>query len=433
MKVKCLIFVCWCFSSSAHGMLFPQHDRSLGMPAWEQNRLNALAVQYDGVGSTVGLNLTVGMPGHFTDPLDAQFVQQFVRCARTGAVEYAAGVEGNPMDQILLAHAQNSVGRELMYRIMAKLEPRIECVNSIRVIITHMDLATRGNFADSVNVCANFLVNLGLVRNDNVANFMADLRSLVAGVIDIATIFNGLLDNPVTFVSNNAFQTTDGYAVTNQVDGISLTVVHDVLNAHANRLHDDIEKIRFRLIYDPNSQDQYNPGDNAVTITNQVFSCNLVTGPILYNSTEYTYVETRWQQRLGASSTLNHELGHYFRMGLEGIVSDPTFFGIATALSGVVSGDYITHLADVWDDTEEFTSIFGPLYLNGQIWFDRLNQSEFNLAGDPNHVDGVIYSHRRSRFHVVPYRLFAEIFGRGGPLPISDKTMVYYDKPIASI
>lgn len=436
IEIKNLVFVVACFLGNVYCMVaIPQYDRSAGMPPWEVAKLNALAVQYDGFNSMVRINLAVGVPGHFAPPLDGQFVQRFIACSRNGVVEDPTGVGENPMDQILLAHAQNLIGREIMYRIMAKLEPRILCVNSIRGVIRSMDPAISGSLLNSVNICANLLVELGIARNDNIANIINDLIDLEGGRIDPSTTFVGLFDRPVVFASNHAFQCTNGDSIVVK-DHVAVAALINgligILNIHENTLRTSIDDLRFRLVFDPTAQDQYAPADNTITITGYSCNCNLVTGPILSNGLEHTHVETQWRQ-VQVSSTLKHELGHYLRIGLENMVGDTAFLNVGPALfgSGVLSSEYIIHLLDIWDDAEELAEIFGVICSGGNLLHERLSQSDFNLEAAPN-VDGVRYSHRDSRFPLVPYKFFNSVFGGGG-LPIADRNVVFYDKPIASI
>lgn len=438
IEIKNLVFVVLCFFGDACCMVpIHQYDRSAGMPAWEGNRLNALAVQYDGAGSVVGIDLAIGVTGHFAPPLDAQFVQQFVACSRGGRVEDPTGVGGNPMDPILLAHAQNVIGREIMYRIIAKLEPRIQCVDSVRAVIYDMNSEISSNLLDSINICANLLVGINIARNDSAADFISDLIGFANGHIDPSVVFNALFNNPVVFVSNRIFQCANGDSITITDSAVATAVINNViriLNVHESNLRANVDALRFRLVFDPTAQDQYAPADNTIIITGNPCNCNLVTGPILSNGFEQTHVETQWRQ-LQASSTLKHELGHYLRIGLENMVGDPAFLNVGPALfvSGVLSSEYVIHLADIWDDAEELAEIFGIVFSGGNLLRDRLNQSDFNLEGEPHHADSVRYSHRDSRFPLVPYKFFNSAFERGGVLPIPDKNVVFYDKPIASI
>lgn len=436
IAIRNLIFVIACFFGNVYCMVaIPQYDRSAGMPAWEVTQLNALAVQYDGPGSMVGLNLAIGVPGYFAPPLDTQFVQRFIACSRSGVVEYPTGVGGNPMDSILLTHAQNPIGREIMYRIMAKLELRIQCVDSIRNVIQSMNPAVSGSLLNSANICVNLLVELGIVHSDNVTNLLNDLGDLVNGNIDPSTNFTNLFNTPVVFASNNAFQATDGGSITISDTVAATTQINNlirILNIHENAFRASVDDLRFRLVFDPTAQDQYACTDNTITITGNPCNCNLVTGPILFNGLEHTHVETQWRQ-LPASSTLKHELGHYLRIGLENMVGDTAFLDVGPALfsSKVLSSEYVIHLVDIWDDAEELTEIFGVMCLGGNLLHERLSQSDFNLEVAPS-VDGVRYSHRDSRFPLVPYNFFNSVFG-GGALPITNGNVVLYDKPIASI
>lgn len=423
--------------------MFPRqcilHDgdsSSTGMPAWERDRLNVLAVQYDGQRSSVGMNLVAGAPGHFA-PLADQFVQRFVVCSRSGVVESPTGVGGDPMNPILLAHAQNLIGREVMYRIMAKLEPRILCVDSIRTVIQDINLRISGNLLNSVNICANLLVELGVLHNDNATNLTNDLMNLERGHIDPSAAFAGLFNNPVVFTSRHAFQCTNGDLITIR-DHVAATALMNglvrILNICENALRVSIDNLRFRLVFDPTARDQYAPADNTITITGNLCNCNLVTGPVLVNRFECTHVETQWRQ-VQVPSTLKHELGHYLRIGLENMVGDTSFLNVGPALfnSGVLSSEYIIHLVDIWDDAEELTEIFGVMFWRGNLLYDRLNQSDFNLEVAPQHVDGVRYSHRESRFPLVPYKFFSSVFERNQLLPITNRDVVFYDKPVADI
>ncbi len=405
------------------------------MPKWERDYLNDLAVYYDGVGSSVNLDLTVGESGYFNASRNNQFVQRFIACSKNEMVEYPHGKVGDPMNVILLAHACNPVGREMMYRIMAKLEPRIKCVNSIKDIIIAMSNAVDNNILDAVNICANFLVNFELVHNDSVNCLINDLENLIKGRIDPSAKFSKLYKNPVTFILNSSFQAMDGTSITIKDQTSAFTTMNSIigiLNAHEQALHARIDALRFRLISDPTGQDQYELTENKITITGQPCNCNLVTGPILVNLFEPIYIETQWHS-LRPSSTLKHELGHYLRIGLEGFVSDTAFLSVGPALftTGWLSSEYITHLADIWDDAEELTEIFGILWDGRNVLYDKLNQSNFNLA--ESHEDSVRYAHRDSRFPFVPYKFLKGVFEKNGIMPISNQSKIYYDRPIANI
>jgi hypothetical protein len=414
-----------------------QYNRNNGMLLWEGNSLAALVNQFDGNQATVNPKLVANqnIPQNNVNA----FVNRFIACSKTEAIEYIPAVPDDPMRAFLTEVAHNPIGRETMYRIMAKLEPRIGCVNSIEGITRHIH-DNNNQLVSKLTVCANFLVNdLHLVQDTDSNAFFQDFLALaMQNTKDVALqqAFEGFLNTPAQCnVNDNNLVFTDGANLTvTQGRENDVTALIDAIVAKldfcSNALRSSITRLRFRLVFNPTAPlgDYYDLTDNMVSITGQESRGNLVTGPVWRDRFTSVAIETRWDV-LRVPSTLKHELGHYLRVGLEGINRDEAFLLVAPSLFNQgVSNNYLMHLRDIWDDTEELTEIFGIIYVNGNVYYDYLNQSEFNLGAGGS----ARYSHKNSRFHSVPYHLF-NIFRRQGALPIVVRDEVYYDSAIANV
>jgi hypothetical protein len=434
LKLFSIVFLS--FLSNVNGLVIPMYDRSLDLPVWEQTRLTYLANHFDGVGTTITQRLAIaptapGDPPVFTAQQDA-FVTQFIACSKAG-IEYIPGRVDNPMRVFLTEVANNSIGRETMYRIMAKLEPRIECVDSIATVIAAMDSATTPDLMQRVNICAAFLRDIGVLHDDaDSANFVTFGTN---NTLDnnVRTTFDNFLNTPHNpFVIRNLGWTLTAPGASAQAATLLGNIVPKLI-FFKNALQSSVNRLRFRLVYEPAAPlaDHYDPADNKVSITGLNCSGNLVMGPILKNIYEPVAVETMWGILLPRSS-LKHELGHYLRLGLENVIKDGTFFvAVGPALFHLrVSSNYLSRLSGIWTDTEELTEIFGIHYVAGSILYDHLNQSEFNLE------DGVAarYAHIKSRFPLVPSFLF-NIFTLNNTraLPIANTEEVFYDESRADI
>lgn len=435
--IRCLVFCSLGIFFEGCLSVIPQYDRSLGMPDWERSHLNALVERYDGPGSTIGASLSVTDFPYFNGLLCEDLVKRFVVCARSGDARILAGINRKQVHSLLLEHARNLVGREIMYRIIAKLEPRINSVSSLEQIIDGLDSGIYGGVSDNLVVCINLLrrLDVGLCF-DSPRSLEEDLSELAKGGRNLVQNFQRVFDFPRSFSASRdvpVFRESAFFVSENDKAREMVSRISAILRTYTKELEEGVNNLRFELVFDPNAQDRYDVGDNTITLTGKSCFYNIVTGPVLSNEFEPTYVETQWRE-LPAVSVLKHELGHYLRVGLEKMVDDVSFLRVGPALFGqrMLSSDYIVHLQDIWDDSEELTEIFGILCISGMLYYDGLNQSAFNLSMMSN-VDGVRYSHRDSRFLVVPYGFFGSVFRRDGRLPISNDNVVHYDKVVANI
>lgn len=126
---------------------------------------------------------------------------------------------------------------------------------------------------------------------------------------------------------------------------------------------------------------------------------------------------------------MQHELGHYLRLYLENIKADNCFFDVGSKLINLgVSQDYTKVLPQIWTNSEELTAIFGIIYVNNDLFYDNLNQSEFNLI----YHKGIRYAHDNSRYNIVPYNLFCVVF-KESLLKLRFPYEVIYNKSVAEI
>jgi len=407
--------------------MLPQYDRSAGMPAWERQHLDALAVQYHGLGSTVTVDLNIGVPGFFTPQLAAQLVQQFVACTRSGAVLDPGGVGINVINPILLAHASNEVGREVMLRIMAKLEPRVACVNSIGAMIGAID--PNGGM-QSLNICANFLAAISAIRSDTIVNCATDLLEVMQGNIRLAPFFSALQVNPVVFTANHAFACLDGTAFHNgAAQAPFIRAVVNLLRVRGAELRRYVDDLRFELEYDAAGSSRYSLNGKVVTINGQGSLYNLVSGPFLRQYGSVTHIGTQLGT-LPPHSVLKHELGHYLRVGLEGIVPDMAFSNVIPLLVAHCGGwlpPFVTGLCRVWSNSDELTEIFGIICVGGMLQRDHLNQSSFSLAEG----NMVRCYHVRMFLPAVSLALFQMVFAIGGVVP--NQALVGYDPSMLAL
>ena len=314
--------------------------------------------------------------------------------------------------------AQSNIGKNLLCVIFAKLQSRIECLNSIVTVLDDIERS----------VACNFLQEL-LVINNQAATDEADFCQKINvisrdsfGFIDM--VFRRIKKTPQLFFKKYDMNLHDESLYSD------LQLIIGSLLRSIQKIHDLFLKDHFCFIFDPNDHDRYNPNDNTIIIANKNYCYNCITGPLLKSLTtnDVLCVETQWVEQ-STDSTLFHELGHYLRMALEGTVSSTNFFNIITPLKDkALPPEYLDHLEHIWDNSEELTAICGIIYSDNQLTYDLFNQSAYNCQ--INNGRGLRYSHKDARFPLVPFS-FVNLFG--GTNILTYQYSVYYDKAIASI
>lgn len=132
MVIRFFSFGVLLLSASLFGMKVSVLDRT---PArtWEKDKLSNLVLRYDGIQNydpsrqlSAQVRGTVGNPKR----LEAEFVDS---CCRTGYDNI-----DRRFVSLLEGMVANPIGRELIYRSMAKIIPRRECVYFIRKFLSHL-------------------------------------------------------------------------------------------------------------------------------------------------------------------------------------------------------------------------------------------------------------------------------------------------------
>lgn len=128
MRLKLFYFILFLSSVPVlHGMGVSIYNRNIAMQSWERDKLTCLIQIYDGV----TYNFSASIPAlskqvtHFNNA--EKLVNDFID---TCCVKKYSDINPN-LHVHLCSMANNSIGRELIYRIMAKIIPRKECIASI--------------------------------------------------------------------------------------------------------------------------------------------------------------------------------------------------------------------------------------------------------------------------------------------------------------
>lgn len=423
-----IIFISSCLIFNVYHLnaVLSMYDRSVGMLDWEKGCLNELVQQYDGPNSRIGDRLYIEDGNFFSTKNNSQkLIDLFIKCLKGENIELHS-LLSDEVYTTLKECVNNIIGRETIYRIIAKILPRMQCIELLSKEVN--DLSKYVNLEDKVKACISIFARLGVLSgensswNDNIAKLASFSTSL-----DISgnNFLSFLLINPSWAFLDRAMYNDSYYLGLSDLISKDSQSWESVVNVAIEKLciyvimlFNSINELRLQFIYNPRSFNHYDHSNNSITITGTAHYANIITGPILNNTdSEPLYVDTDLQP-ISRASILNHELGHYLHLKLENFVSDNSFSVLSTLLfyEGI-SSDYIKTLSEIWTNSEELREIFGIMCIDNSLSYDHLNQSEFNLFNG----DGIRYAHCNRRCHTVPYKLFNIVFGERGENSLKKK------------
>lgn len=160
---------------------FPRYDRDSLLSQLERDCLSALVRQYEGEGYYL-FEVRDGRVVQGSEPRlmeadefsrkqyklnDIQrssidnLCKKFQEYLLSISINEQDEVTRNGFDTMLKEHAKNKIGRELMYRIIAKFDARQKCVESLERVVTKItnDIKDKSNNLSSALELANYVTN----------------------------------------------------------------------------------------------------------------------------------------------------------------------------------------------------------------------------------------------------------------------------------
>jgi hypothetical protein len=304
---------------------------------------------------------------------------------------------------------------------MAKILPRVECVESIDNVLLYV--STRRSDAEKLDVIGSFMQQIG------VASFGTTLDLLNASLRDgeCRGKIEALFDSP-RVLREGKLRVDTSFVRASTVSQLVSRMVGRI-KTYRDDLNDAVERLRFDLRLNPVKEDYFR--GEVVSIKGVPCLCVFMSGPILRDDLGNVAV-VAGQGYQTVHEILFHEFSHYFRVALEGRVIG----GVDTLrrqLYGIgFSRSYLACMDKTWTNAEEINAIVGVCVdARGVLSYDYLNESEFNLQ-----VGGKIrVAHNASYRTRVSYVLLRVIeAGRGVAVgaPSLDREELFYD-PAADV
>lgn len=406
VRLFALVFLCALDCRATIGGL----DRNVALSHWERTELDGLAEKYEGIHgfSRANAGLPADPPANFRCRV---LVEDFVAlCCRR--------FSDTNLYPYLEEMAVNPIGRELIYRTMAKIAPRQRCLESIDGVLGCA--AQRLEVTEGLGVLANFMKQLGMCNFGRSISERELLRSVCDG--NWSSRFNTLFNSPVIFRRRISPVVTSRNKHT---DKKVFSCILSHMKIYRDMFYSFLYKKRFDLRLEPLNGDYYS--DGIVSITGRGSRLSFIKGPRLRGTSSRGVIGVVAGLDVQTSEeVLFHEFSHYFRISLENKPSAGGFMVIKRVLCREgFSEQYLDFLQTTWTDAEELNAITGLVVEGGRLFYDRLNESEFNLRARKG--PGIRISHSINYYTRVPYALLSLIErGRGKNVALScDETRDY--------
>lgn len=374
------------------------YNRNIAIRDWEIDKLAYLIQIYDGV--TYGFSASVPALSkqvtHFNNA--EKLINDFIdTCCVKKYLDINPGLHVH-----LCSMANNSIGRELIYRIIAKIIPRTECIASIDGVLGYVK--GKNTDQDKLNAIGNFMTQLGVSPRTNTF----ELIEAVLKNRECQKKFCNLIDDPVQFhIGDSSVTISSGHTP-------KLSLIADLLIDGIQKYHEvlcsAVNKMLFDLQLEPTHGDYFK--GNTVSIKGITTDVTFMSGPLLRTSFGLTGIATERAAQT-VSEILFHEFSHYFRMLLENKPGSGELNVLKRRLyRRGFSEAYLYFMEEVWTDAEEINAIIGIFAGStaNSVEYDYLNESEFNLCVNKR----VRISHNANHYTRVPYGLLLIIEeGRG--------------------
>ncbi len=385
-------------SASLHGMRVNVLDRH-PMYTWENSKLSELVLRNERITnydpskklSEQVYGVTVATPLLVENFIDSCCVTKFKKLHPYFIAP-------------LNAMAANSIGRELMYRTMAKIIPRKECIDSIRRFLS---ILSTKMVNEQLGLLCGFANSMGVHFPHNSSRELLKAFSIKGGGQCVDKL-QGIYDNPIT-IGTITFQPVNVSRIhqTKDLSAIVLLLM-DRIKLYVDDMANRVQKLLFNLRFDPMADDCFQLGRRTIVISGKQPYVSFMSCPLLKDRYGFVGVCTKSITQ-EPEEILFHEFSHYFGIVLENKKADDMYTIDKDLFSFGFDRGYLWDIEKKWTDTEEFRVIVGIIVTKRGIIYDYLNESEFNLvAGREN----VRISHTGLHLTKVPYRLL-EIIENG--------------------
>lgn len=243
------------------------YNRNIAIRDWEIDKLAYLIQIYDGV--TYGFSASVPALSkqvtHFNNA--EKLINDFIdTCCVKKYLDINPGLHVH-----LCSMANNSIGRELIYRIIAKIIPRTECIASIDGVLGYVK--GKNTDQDKLNAIGNFMTQLGVSPRTNTF----ELIEAVLKNRECQKKFCNLIDDPVQFhIGDSSVTISSGHTP-------KLSLIADLLIDGIQKYHEvlcsAVNKMLFDLQLEPTHGDYFK--GNIVSIKGIATDVTFMSGPLL--------------------------------------------------------------------------------------------------------------------------------------------------------
>lgn len=305
---------------------------------------------------------------------------------------------------------------------MAKILPREKCVDSIRRF-----LATLAGVNEKADIDAIYALarSLGFSPRPSTNGLIASFSDGGQSLERLKKLYEDPITVSPTFAGSCRISAGHGSSL-GRIRSLLIRRIMSCIDAAEQK----IGELCFDLRFSPSVGNGFNPTTRVISFSGGDSALAFMSAPLLEDEYDIVAVCTARSAQT-PEEILFHEFSHYFRIAVEKR-SYGGLQGIArTLFHAGFSRDYLSGMERRWTNTEEIRAIIGMFVESGNLFYDYLNESEFNLVARRNRVR---IAHSNLAFTRVPYRLLQFIeAGRNEILGDIRSQIVDYDSVLDCI
>lgn len=298
---------------------------------------------------------------------------------------------------------QNVVGRELVYRIIAKVETKKSFLSNLKNIVA---IIRNNSVIIDHQVCKDNKITTGkyMQINENTRDQLKQLITKLKTLYDYEMF--GDAKNKCNFNKNIITSLFNQITKSYEFKESNIEKIEKYINNDKeNRL------LQIRLSHSI-CQNEYNPTDIKLTISSDSTKTELITNKRCSQDNNFVELQT---SIIGGDVVLFHELLHYMHNTLEHrhiyLIDNNN-----KSLLNIIMNDCIIKQNSqnnnvfncIWSTTEELATISGIYYTKNNnsetIVYDFINQSSYQIASSKNIYD-IRYGHKYPN-HAAPNNFF---------------------------
>ncbi|MBR1735238.1 MAG: hypothetical protein IJ730_07360 [Alphaproteobacteria bacterium] len=328
-----------------------------------------------------------------------QIADRFKKCSRNVILESKV-IDAN-LSTLINRVASNPQGRNILSFVIAKIEPTVECGQSLRTISEVLSESS----TESVACALNFL--------DELFSF-SNAQELLMKLSIVKMACDNLLKDPRKFTCNRNNDVFKKF-------GEQQNSIKAFFSTHLEiikRIIDDISSLLFERTFElAVGENMFYHYHNRISVfLNGSIISNVVTGPVTFHlqleAAKIFDSIVCQREEIEKDVCFVHELSHYIRKVFDGVVAG-NFLTLRPKLN-FLPDRYVTNaLEKTFSNDEEFRNITGILVHAGSLAFDPLTEAGYVMANSRR----LRNSHNVSFIPRIPISLILKIKELSGKTP----------------